>query len=175
MKNDLPAKENESSVIVECDLDEPPEKVWRALTVPEHVADWLLPNDMRAEPGSRFTLKADEVDGGNITCDVLAIEPNRLISYSWRGEEALRDADDRPLDTVVTFILSENGTGGTHLRLVHGGFASGSKRTEPQASWPTFLASAATARRKRLRWRDRRAVMPRAMPIIAGRMRWAAL
>jgi uncharacterized protein YndB with AHSA1/START domain len=151
MKNDLPAKENESSVIVECDLDEPPEKVWRALTVPEHVADWLLPNDMRAEPGSRFTLKADEVDGGNITCDVLAIEPNRLISYSWRGEEALRDADDRPLDTVVTFILSENGTGGTHLRLVHRGFAAISDlslcdtRSNPPV---TSLATARDARRR---------------------------
>ena len=151
MKNDLPAKENESSVIVECDLDEPPEKVWRALTVPEHVADWLLPNDMRAEPGSRFTLKADEVDGGNITCDVLAIEPNRLISYSWRGEEALRDADDRPLETVVTFILAENGSGGTHLRLVHGGFAGISDLVmcdAPSKPPVTSLAAARNARRR---------------------------
>ena len=123
----------------------------------------------------RFTLKAKDGEGGDIACEVVSVEPNRLIRYSWRGEEELRDGADRSLDTVVTFVLTETPAGGTHLRLVHGGFASGSKRTEPQASWPTFLASAATARRKRLRWRDRRAVMPRAMPIIAGRMRWAAL
>jgi uncharacterized protein YndB with AHSA1/START domain len=166
--------EADRSVIVECDLDEPPEKVWRALTVPEIVESWLLPNDMRAQEGRRFTLKAKDDEGGDIACEVLSVEPNRLIRYSWRGEEELRDGADRSLDTVVTFVLTETPTGGTHLRLVHGGFASGSKRAEPQASSTTFLASTATARRKRPRWRDRRAVGTGFIAITARRMRWAA-
>jgi uncharacterized protein YndB with AHSA1/START domain len=45
------------SIVVECDLPEPPEKVWRALTVPELLAAWLMPNDIRAEVGSRFSFQ----------------------------------------------------------------------------------------------------------------------
>ncbi|WP_395383190.1 SRPBCC domain-containing protein [Mesorhizobium sp. UC22_110] len=58
-------------IVVECDLPEAPEKVWRALTEPEIVAAWLLPNDIRSETGQRFSLGAE----GRIACTVLEAEP----------------------------------------------------------------------------------------------------
>ena len=122
MNDNFPAEPSDRSIIIECDLDEPPEKVWRALTVPEIVATWLMPNDMRPEIGNRFTLKGTDAREGDIACEVLAAEPNRYLRYSWRGGDAERDAQGRPLDTVVTFVLTETEAGGTHLRLVHGGF-----------------------------------------------------
>ncbi|WP_119459054.1 SRPBCC family protein [Rhodospirillaceae bacterium SYSU D60014] len=111
------------SIITECDLAEPPEKVWPALTVPDLLAAWLMPNDIRPEVGRRFTFQAKSESGdGAIKCEVLAVEPNRLLRYSWRGGEAERDAGGRTLDTVVTFVLTKTATGGTRLRVIHSGF-----------------------------------------------------
>jgi len=105
------------SVILECDVPQPPAKVWRALTEPALVARWLLPGEIRPQLGHRFTLAGEPAEGGRIDCEVLAAEPGRRLSYSWRG------AKDEALDTVVTFELSATPDGGTHLRLVHRGFA----------------------------------------------------
>jgi uncharacterized protein YndB with AHSA1/START domain len=106
-------------VVVECDLPDPPEKVWKALTVPELLAAWLMPNDIRPEAGSRFRLReqpgSNRADGP-IECEALAAQPNRLLRLSWRAGE--RDADGRELDSIVTFELSETPAGGTHLRLL---------------------------------------------------------
>jgi uncharacterized protein YndB with AHSA1/START domain len=115
-------KPDDDSVILECDLPAPPAKVWRALTEPDLLARWLLPGAIRAEPGHRFTLQGESAEGGRIACEVLAAEPGRRLSYSWRGEDSARDAGGRALDTVVTFELCETPDGGTHLRLVHDGF-----------------------------------------------------
>lgn len=101
------------SVIVDCDLAEPPEKVWRALTVPELLAIWLMPNDFAPEVGRDFTFRPG--DGTDIACEVLAVEENRMIRYSWREAE-------QPVDSIVTVRLTPLTGGGTHLRLVHTGF-----------------------------------------------------
>jgi uncharacterized protein YndB with AHSA1/START domain len=114
------------TIIVDCDLDEAPEKVWRALTEPALLAAWLMPNDIRPEVGHRFTLRAapgtfEHGRGGDIACKVEAVEPHRLLRFSWRGDERERDAAGGPLDSTVTFALSPTRTGGTHLRLIHSG------------------------------------------------------
>ena len=102
----------------EYDLAEPPEKVWRALTVPELLAAWMMPNDIRPEIGNRFAFAGTEAA---IECEILDAEPERLLRYSWRqqpGDAARQD----PLDSVVTFTLARTVSGGTHLRIVHDGF-----------------------------------------------------
>ena len=86
------------TVVTECDLPDAPEKVWKALTVPELLAAWL----------------PDAVD-----CEILAAEPNRLLCYRWRGDARDTDADGRVLESVVTFELTGTSTGGTHLRVQH--------------------------------------------------------
>lgn len=101
------------SVIVDCDLAEPPEKVWRALTVPELLAAWLMPNDFSPQVGHDFTFRPEQ--GAGIACAVLAVEEPSLIRYSWRE-------DDQPVDSIVTVRLTPLVGGGTHLRLVHTGF-----------------------------------------------------
>ena len=108
-----PAQEQE--IAFEYELPEAPEKVWRALTVPELVAAWLMPNDIKPEQGARFTFSGRPSDGGEVECEVLDIEPQRLIRYSWRDEDQRRNS----LDSTVTFELARTEAGGTHLRIVH--------------------------------------------------------
>ncbi|MBZ9677070.1 SRPBCC family protein [Mesorhizobium sp. ES1-1] len=101
------------------DLAEPPEKVWRALTVPDLLAAWMMPNDMRPEIGKRFGFAGSEAA---IECEILDAEPERLLRYSWR-EQPTDGARQDALDSTVTFTLARTASGGTHLRIVHDGFA----------------------------------------------------
>jgi uncharacterized protein YndB with AHSA1/START domain len=113
------------SIIVEYTLAHPPEKVWRALTDPELVERWLMPNDLRAVVGHRFTFRSRPIPGwdGICHCEVLEVEPNRRLAYTWRGgSDELPDYGAR-LDTVVTWTLTPT-PGGTLLRLVHSGFTA---------------------------------------------------
>ncbi|AEH88612.1 SRPBCC domain-containing protein [Mesorhizobium sp. B283B1A] len=103
----------------EYDLSEPPEKVWRALTVPELLAAWMMPNDIRPQAGSRFAFAGPEAP---IECEILDAEPERLLRYSWREQPGDATRQD-PLDSTVTFTLARTVSGGTHLRIVHDGFA----------------------------------------------------
>jgi uncharacterized protein YndB with AHSA1/START domain len=102
----------------ECDLAEPPEKVWRVLTVPELLCAWMMPNDIKPEKGSRFAFASD----APIECEILDAEPGRLLRYSWRVQPVPGDAG-HPLDSIVTFTLDRTDSGGTHLRIVHAGLA----------------------------------------------------
>ena len=103
----------------EYDLAEPPEKVWRALTVPELLAAWMMPNDIKPQTGSRFAFTGPETP---IECEILEAEPERLLRYSWREQPGDAERQD-PLDSTVTFTLARTVSGGTHLRIVHDGFA----------------------------------------------------
>ncbi|TIM58735.1 SRPBCC domain-containing protein [Mesorhizobium sp.] len=107
------------SIEFECELPDPPEKVWRALTVPDLLAAWMMPNDIKPEFGSRFAFAKA---GAPIECEILNAEPERLLRYSWRERPAPGNAAD-PLDSIVTFTLGRTASGGTHLRIVHDGFA----------------------------------------------------
>jgi uncharacterized protein YndB with AHSA1/START domain len=69
------------SVVVEREVPFPPERVWRALTQPHLIEEWLMKNDFKPAVGHRFNLRGDW--GGVLDCEVLAIEPNRTLSYSW--------------------------------------------------------------------------------------------
>jgi uncharacterized protein YndB with AHSA1/START domain len=109
------------TIVVDYELAEPPHQVWRALTEPELLAAWLAPNDIRPEVGHRFHVETTTQSGeeGAVQCEVLEVEPNRSIRYSWRDQPA----DGPALESVVTWTLTPTFVGGTHLRLVHDGFA----------------------------------------------------
>jgi uncharacterized protein YndB with AHSA1/START domain len=176
------------SVIVECDYDEPPEKVWRALTKTELVAAWLLPNDLRPQQGAHFTLKPERKGEKDIACEVLASEPPRLLRYSWRETVTDGDLVERRLDSVVTFLLTENEAGGTHLRLIHSGEEEEVRhprgvemcaRAQDWPHWPNAIFRYAPRRRQRLRPRTRRLtpimmVARSARPATQRIARWAA-
>src|SRR5579859_2064931 len=101
------------TIVVECELPEPPQKVWKALTVPELLAQWLMPNDIRPEKGAQFSLAAaaEQSPAGRIDCEVLEVNPHRLLKLSWRADSS--DEELESLDSVVTFELFPTITGGT--------------------------------------------------------------
>ena len=68
------------SVVVERDIPHPPEKIWRALTQPHLIAEWLMKNDFAPTIGHRFSLRGEW--GGVLDCEVLTIEPSRTLSYT---------------------------------------------------------------------------------------------
>jgi uncharacterized protein YndB with AHSA1/START domain len=124
------------SVVVERDIPHPPEKLWRALTQPHLIEEWLMKNDFKAVVGHRFNLRGEW--GGVLDCEVLAIEPNRTLSYTWNF------AHDDPafnMKSVVTFTLTPKGTG-THLRMEQAGFQPGQKQAYGGAKvgWQQFFA-----------------------------------
>ena len=103
-------------IVLDYDLDEAPEKVWRALTQPHLVAAWLGPNDIVPDAGRRFTLEPTPAKA--VECEVLEADPERRLSYRWR------EAGDGGglTDSTVTFEVTPTPLGGSHLRLVHSGF-----------------------------------------------------
>ena len=69
------------SVVIEREIPYPPEKIWRALTQPHLIEEWLMKNDFKPVVGHRFNLRAD---WGAVDCQVMAVEPNKTLSYTWR-------------------------------------------------------------------------------------------
>lgn len=121
---------NTRSVVVERELSHPPEKVWRALTQPHLIAEWLMKADFSPVVGHRFDFRAE---WGAVNCEVLAIEPNETLSYSW---------GDHDLKSVVTWTLTPT-DGGTLLRMEQTGFRSDQPRYYggAKAGWPQFFAN----------------------------------
>jgi uncharacterized protein YndB with AHSA1/START domain len=109
------------SISFEFNLHHPPQKVWRALTEPALLAEWLLPVlDLKLEPGAAFTFKTQPYPGwdGTVNCRILEIEAHRKLSYAWVVGD---------LDTIVTFTLAPTASG-TRLSLVHSGFKPDQKQ-----------------------------------------------
>ena len=97
------------SVTVEREIGYPPEKIWRALTQPHLIEDWLMKNDFKPVVDHRFNLRGD---WGTVDCQVLEIEPERTLSYTWAA---------MGLESVVTWTLTPTAKG-THLRIEQAGF-----------------------------------------------------
>jgi len=113
------------SIVVDFDLPHPPAKVWRALTQADLVEKWLMQNDLRPVVGHHFQFHDQPVEDwdGIVDCDVLVVDPERTLSYTWRGGSAAQRASGTDLDTTVTWTLTPTASG-THVRLEHAGFTS---------------------------------------------------
>src|SRR6059036_2342197 len=118
---DKTAPSQAESISFEFDLPRSPEKVWRALTDPVLLAEWLLPVvDLKLAPGAAFTFKTQAYPGwdGTVNCRMLEIEAQRKLRYAWSVPF---------LDTVVTFTLTPTASG-TRLSIVQSGFKADQKR-----------------------------------------------
>ena len=104
------------SVIIEREMPYPPERIWRALTQPHLIEEWLMTNDFKPVVDHRFNFRAD---WGAVDCRVVRVEPNKTLSYTWAAYG---------LESVVTWTLTPTGTG-THLRMEQSGF----RPDQPQA------------------------------------------
>lgn len=91
VKADTPPEE----LVLDYELAAPPEKVWRAISIPAFREQWLPGEDL-ADP------------------EPVSSAPGAEISYRMRGDEPSRNA------RVVTFRITPNADGGTNLRIVHG-------------------------------------------------------
>lgn len=124
------------TVIVERDIAHPPEKLWRALTQPHLISEWLMNNDFSPAVGHRFNLRGEW--GGVLDCEVLVVEPQKTLSYTWIFKH---DDPAFDLNSIVTFTLTPTQTG-THLRMEQSGFRPDQKQAYggAKAGWRTFLA-----------------------------------
>ena len=124
------------SVVVERELPFPPEKIWRALTQPHLIEEWLMKTDFEPVVGHHFNLRGDW--GGVLDCEVLAVEPNKTLSYT---SNFAHDDPAYNLRSVVTFTLTPT-RAGTHLRMEQSGFRPDQKQAHQGAKygWSQFFA-----------------------------------
>lgn len=120
---DKTAPSQSDEIAFEFELHHSPDKVWRALTDPELLSQWLLPvvdGDLELVPGAEFTFKTQPYPNwdGTVNCRFVEIEAHRKLRYTWSVPF---------LDTVVTFTLTPTETG-TRLSLVQSGFKPDQKR-----------------------------------------------
>ena len=120
---DKTAPSQAESICFEVELHHAVEKVWRALTDPVLLTEWLLPSvGFEPTPGATFTFRTQPYPGwdGTVSCRMLEVEPQRKLSYTWA-------VGDMGLDTVLTFTLTPLDTG-TRLALVQTGFKPSQKQ-----------------------------------------------
>jgi uncharacterized protein YndB with AHSA1/START domain len=86
--------EKKDGIELEYELNEPPQKVWRAISIPEFRDSWL-PKEALADP------------------DATSVVPGQEVRYK------LRDNTPPFLESTVTFRIAPNPTGGTSLRIIH--------------------------------------------------------
>jgi uncharacterized protein YndB with AHSA1/START domain len=81
-------------LVFEYELDAPPEKVWRAISIPAFRDKWL-PNEALVD------------------ADPISSAPGEEVRYRMR--------EDEPpfLESVVTFQVRPNADGSTRLRIIH--------------------------------------------------------
>ena len=102
------------AVVVEREVPFPPERIWRALTQPHLIEEWLMKNDFKPVVDHRFNLRKNPQPDVSIVvdCQVLAVEPHKTLSYTWAAYG---------LESVVTWTLTPTRTG-TLVRMEQSGF-----------------------------------------------------
>jgi uncharacterized protein YndB with AHSA1/START domain len=124
------------SVVVEREIAHPPEKVWRALTQPHLVEEWLMKSDIRPEAGHSFTLSGP---WGSVDCMMLDVEEPERLSYRWNHSH---ENPAFALESTVTFTLTKT-TAGTLLRMEQVGFRAHQKQAfhGARGGWTQHLAN----------------------------------
>jgi uncharacterized protein YndB with AHSA1/START domain len=123
------------TLVIERNVPYPPEKIWRALTEGPLMEEWLMKNDFQPIVGHRFSFRSTPVPNwdGIIDSEVLVVEPNSRLSYTWAS---------LGLKSVVAWTLTPT-EGGTHLRMEHSGFRSEEDAAYKGANygWQKFIGN----------------------------------
>jgi uncharacterized protein YndB with AHSA1/START domain len=122
------------TLVIEKEMPHPVEKIWRALTQGALIKEWLMDNDFEPVVGHRFTFRSTPMPNWNgiVECEVLVVEPNKKLSYSW-GSLGLGSV------VVWTLVASE---GGTLVRMEQSGFRPDQEAAYKGANygWQKFIA-----------------------------------
>jgi uncharacterized protein YndB with AHSA1/START domain len=131
MTNTAPTR----TLVIEREMPHTPEKIWRALTQGPLIEEWLMNNDFQPVVGHRFNFRSTPVPGWNgvIDGEVLVIEPNSRLAYSW---------GTMGMASVVTWTLTPT-AGGTHVRMEQTGFPSEESASYKGATygWTKFIGN----------------------------------
>lgn len=123
------------SLVIEKELPHPLEKVWRALTQGSLIKEWLMDNDFQPVVGHRFSFRSTPMPNWNgvIDGEVLVVEPNKKLSYSW-GSMGLESV------VVWTLVATE---GGTLVRFEQSGFRPDQEANYKGAKygWQRFIGN----------------------------------
>ena len=121
------------TVVVERQFAASAEKLWRALTQPHLIEEWLMKTDFKPIQGHQFTLSKNPAPEISVVidCEVQTVDENKTLTYTWSAYGT---------ETLVTFTLTPV-EGGTILRLEQAGFPAANKAAikGANASWPIFL------------------------------------
>lgn len=121
------------SLVIERELPQPPEKVWRALTQSGLLKEWLMENNFQPVVGHKFNFRAKPMPNWNgiIDCEVLVVEPNQKLSYSWGS---------MGMGSVVAWTLTATSSG-TLVRMEQSGFGPDQEANYQGAKygWQRFL------------------------------------
>ena len=121
------------SVVLERKLSHPPAKVWRALTQGALMEEWLMKNDFQPVVGHHFNFRSEPNPhwDGIIACEVLTVEPNQRLAYSWNA---------LGLVSTVTWTLTPTPEG-VLLRMEQEGFKPEQEQAYKgaQYGWKRFM------------------------------------
>ena len=128
-----PAPSSTRSLVIEKEMAHPPEKIWRALTQTSLIEQWLMKSDFQPVVGHPFNFRMEPMPhwDGVVDCEVLIVEPNQRLSYSWNA---------LGLESVVVWTLTPT-KGGTLVRMEQSGFRPDQKAAYNGANygWQNFI------------------------------------
>ncbi len=121
------------SLVIEKELPHPVGKVWRALTQGALIKEWLMDNDFQPQVGHKFKFRSTPMPNwdGVIDSEVLVVEPDKTLSYSWNS---------MGLESVVVWTLVAT-SGGTLVRMEQSGFRPDQEANYQGANygWQKFI------------------------------------
>lgn len=122
------------TLVIQREMPHPPEKIWRALTQGPLIKEWLMDNDFQPVVGHGFNFRSTPMPkwDGVIDGEVLVVEPNKKLSYTWNA---------LGLESVVVWTLIAT-NGGTLVRMEQSGFRPDQDANYQGANygWQKFIA-----------------------------------
>jgi len=124
----------------ECEIDAPPDKVWRALTDPELIKKYMFGSEVKTDwqPGSPITWKG-EFEGREYEDkgEIISVDPGRRLEVTHFSP--LTGQEDQPENYHRVRYELQQTTGGTSVRLSQDNSSSAEEAEHSAANWQMML------------------------------------